>query len=463
MPSLGADMEWGILSEWYVEPGQRVERGDVVGMVETRKGSIEVQIFESGVVEELVVEEGTKVPVGDILARLRTEDGEALAKEGPAEQESEPAAAGREGTPEEGTEKSRPSAPAERADREGRLRASPAARRRAKEVGVDLSEVAGTGPGGAVTFADVEAAAGGEEPPAAREAPERPTAGPAPEEPPRRVSPLARRRAEELDLDLGEVEGTGPGGRVTRADVEAAAAPAGRVPEAERSGERPGDGELGSLREAIADAMARSKREIPHYYLENTLDMRRALEWVEERNKDRPASERILPAALMLKAVALAAREVPDLNGFWRDGRLERSDSVHLGVGISLRGGGLVAPALHDVDRKAVDVVSRELVELVTRARTGRLRSSEVTDATLTVTNLGERGVEAVYGIIYPPQVALVGFGRITERPWSENGMLDVRPVVRATLSGDHRATDGHQGGLFLDELTHRLQHPEEM
>jgi len=221
--------------------------------------------------------------------------------------------------------------------------------------------------------------------------------------------------------------------------------------------------ELGSLREAIAAAMARSKREIPHYYLENRIDMSRAMEWLAARNRDRRASERILPAALLLRAVALAVREVPDLNGYWRDGRLERSDAVHPGVGISLRGGGLVAPALHDVDRKAVEVVSSELVDLVNRARSGRLRSSEVTDATLTVTNLGERGVDGVYGIIYPPQVALVGFGRIAEKPWAEDGMLDVRPSVRATLSGDHRATDGHQGALFLEELSHRLEHPEEM
>ena len=445
MPSLGADMEWGILSEWYVHPGDRVDRGDIVGVVETRKGSIEVEIYNSGVVEELLVEEGTKVPVGEPLARLRTEEGAPPAGEPGGERP----AAEAERAPAPGRE------PAGEDEGRERVRASPAARRRAEELDVDVAEVSGTGPGGAVTFADVEAASEGAEAPAAAE--DREGAGAAPEVP-RRVSPLARKRAEDLGLDLSEVEGTGPGGRVTRADVEAAAAPsaAGRPA-------TPGTEELGSLREAIAAAMARSKREIPHYYLENRIDMSRSMEWLAARNRDRRASERILPAALLLRAVALAAREVPDLNGYWRDGRLERSDAVHPGVGISLRGGGLVAPALHDVDRKAVEVVSSELVDLVNRARSGRLRSSEVTDATLTVTNLGERGVDGVYGIIYPPQVALVGFGRIAEKPWAEDGMLDVRPSVRATLSGDHRATDGHQGALFLEELSHRLEHPEEM
>lgn len=165
-------------------------------------------------------------------------------------------------------------------------------------------------------------------------------------------------------------------------------------------------GELGSLRQAIADAMARSKREIPHYYLGTRIDVTAALDWLAGENRDRPTSERILSAALLLKATGLALREVPRLNGLWREGELEVRDRIHVGVGISLRGGGLVAPALHDVDRRAVDDLSRGLVDLVNRARSGRLRSSEVTDATITVSNLGDRGVETVYGIIYPPPPA---------------------------------------------------------
>lgn len=445
MPSLGADMEWGILSEWYVTPGDRVERGDIVGVVETRKGSIEVEIFESGVVEELVVEEGTKVPVGEVLARIRVEQEAEVTKPG-AERETEPT--GPEEAPEVVPSKASPPRegnevgavrPEPRGEADRGLRASPAARRRAEEMGVDLGRVRGTGADGAVTLADVEAHAGGR----------------------RLVTPLARRRAEELDVNLDSVEGSGPGGRITRGDVEAHA---GRAAEEAPSREKaPGSEEAAGLRDAIARSMARSKREIPHFYLGTRIDMGPALEWIEGENRGRSASERVLPAALLLKATALALREVPELNGFWRDGELQVADRIHVGVGISLRGGGLLAPAMHDVDRQAVGDLSRELVDLVNRARSGRLRSSEVTDATITVTNLGERGVETVYGIIYPPQVALVGFGTITERPWARDGMLAARPVVEATLSADHRATDGHRGGLFLQELEHRLRRPEEL
>jgi pyruvate dehydrogenase E2 component (dihydrolipoamide acetyltransferase) len=217
------------------------------------------------------------------------------------------------------------------------------------------------------------------------------------------------------------------------------------------------------MREAIARTMARSKREIPHYYLGTTIDMGAALAWLETENSARPADERLLPAALLIKAVALATREVPNMNGTWQEGGFRPSASVHVGVAISLRRGGLVAPAIHDAQELRLDDLMGRLRELVGRARTGRLRGSEVADATITVSNLGDQGVEAVFGVIYPPQVALVGFGRVVERPWAEGGMLGVRPVVQATLSADHRASDGHDGARFLSAVDRLLQAPEEL
>jgi pyruvate dehydrogenase E2 component (dihydrolipoamide acetyltransferase) len=215
--------------------------------------------------------------------------------------------------------------------------------------------------------------------------------------------------------------------------------------------------------EAIATAMARSKREIPHYYLAATIDVAKALAWLEAYNRERPVTERLLYGVLLIRATALALREVPELNGFWQNGRAERSDAIHVGVAISLRGGGLVAPALHDADRGSLDELMRRLQDLTLRARAGSLRSSEMTDPTVTVTSLGERGVEAVYGIIYPPQLALVGFGKVVERPWVVDGNVVARPLVTATLSGDHRATDGHRGALFLAAVDRLLQQPEQL
>ncbi|MGE0360960.1 MAG: dihydrolipoamide acetyltransferase family protein [Vicinamibacterales bacterium] len=297
------------------------------------------------------------------------------------------------------------------------------------------------------------------EPEAPRPAPPQPVpAATAPR--PRRVSPLARARAAALGVDLDRVHGSGPGGAIQAEDVDRAAAapaapPAG--PPAAAADERP----LAPMRRAIAAAMAKSKREIPHYYLQTRIDMSAALAWLQAENARRPIAERLLPVVVLLKATARALGEVPALNGYWIDDRHVVADRVNLGFAVALKGGGLVAPAIPDVDRKSCDEVMAALRDLIPRARAGRLRSSELTDATITVTSLGDLGVESVLGVIYPPQVALVGLGRVVEQPWAEHGMVGARPVVTASLAADHRATDGHLGARFLDALARALQHPE--
>ncbi|MFZ3081871.1 dihydrolipoamide acetyltransferase family protein, partial [Rhodoferax ferrireducens] len=273
------------------------------------------------------------------------------------------------------------------------------------------------------------------------------------------VSPAARRRAKELGVDPDSVPGTGAQGSVTLADIEAAAhaAPApGAAPSAALASDR-----QKAMRQAIAAAMSRSKREIPHYYLSETIPMTRALDWLRQRNEGLPMTERILTAALLLKAVAAALQRTPELNGFYRGGQFEPSVAVHAGVAISLRGGGLVAPALHDVGAKPLAQLMRELADLVKRARAGSLRSSEMIDPTITITNLGEQSVQSVFGVIYPPQVALVGLGGIDVRPWVEGGKVRALPLLCATLAADHRASDGHRGALFLAELRELLQQPQ--
>jgi pyruvate dehydrogenase E2 component (dihydrolipoamide acetyltransferase) len=271
------------------------------------------------------------------------------------------------------------------------------------------------------------------------------------------VSPAARQRARELNVDLEKLAGSGPHGAVTVEDVQKAAAAVHAA-----AAPAPAD-RYAEMRKAIAAAMSRSKREIPHYYLSETIPMQRAAEWLARENEKRPVTERILMGALQLKAVALALAKAPELNGFWRDGAFEAATSVHIGVAISIRQGGLIPPAIHDVDKLSLTELMQRLSDLVARARAGSLRSSEMSDPTITVTNLGETGVEAVFGVIYPPQVALVGFGRMETRPWSEDGKLFTAPLVTASLSADHRASNGIRGARFLAELRERLQHPEEL
>jgi pyruvate dehydrogenase E2 component (dihydrolipoyllysine-residue acetyltransferase) len=291
-----------------------------------------------------------------------------------------------------------------------------------------------------------------------------PEAGPAPTQPRTitevpgrlRISPLARKAAAELGIDPASVRGTGPGGAVTRDDIERAAAATVKAPG--RAAE-PSDRQA-RMRQLIGAAMARSKREIPHYYLGTTIDMSRAMAWLAEENLKRAVTERLLPGALLIKAVALALREIPELNAVWRGAEAIPSPAIHIGVAISLRGGGLVAPALHNADRQSLGDLMTRLRDLVRRARSGGLRSSELSDPTITVTSLGDEGVETVFGIIYPPQVAIVGFGKVVERPWVVQGQVLARALVTATLSADHRVSDGHRGGLFLGAVDRLLQEP---
>jgi pyruvate dehydrogenase E2 component (dihydrolipoamide acetyltransferase) len=276
-----------------------------------------------------------------------------------------------------------------------------------------------------------------------------------------RISPSARELARKLEVDPTNVQGTGPGGAITREDIERAAAakpvvagPPSALPAADR---------LTRLRQTIAAAMSRSKREIPHYYLSTTVDMHRAMTWLAEENSKRPVTDRLLCGVLLLKAVALALRDVPELNAVWADAQVRTSQAIHVGVAISLRQGGLVAPALHDTDHQSLGDLMGQFRDLVNRARAGSLRSSELSDPTITVTSLGEQGVETVFPIIYPPQVAIVGFGKVVERPWVVEGRVVVRPVVTATLSADHRVSDGHRGGLFLAAVDRLLQEPSKL
>jgi pyruvate dehydrogenase E2 component (dihydrolipoamide acetyltransferase) len=393
MPALGADMSAGTLLEWLKQPGDAVQRGDIVAIVHTDKADIEVEVFSSGVIERFLVEPGTEVPTGMPLAVI-SENG--VTPEAPAEAPTAEAAA-------------------------PHLLISPSAKHLAQELEVDVGAITGSGPGGRIQRKDVEAAA-------------------------------QAKTAEEKAAVPPPVEVAPP------PSPEPKAAPPPPAP-AQLAGEDP----QAAMRRAIAAAMARSKREVPHVYLSQTIDMSGAIAWLGDENARRAVTERLLPGVLLVKAVALALREVPELNATWQGEQVVQSDAIHLGQAIFLRGGGLVAPAIHDTDTLSLDELMHRFRDLVARARASKLRSSEMSDPTMTVTSIGERGVDAIFPIIIPPQVAIVGFGKLVDRPWISQGQILPCPVVTASLAVDHRVTDGHRASAFLAAVDGLLQQPEEL
>jgi len=493
MPSLGADMEAGTLVEWLVKPGDRVKRGDVIAVVETQKGAIEIEVFSAGVVSELIVPVGTKLPVGTVMARLDSGAAEPpapaaaptpAAAPAPSVPPAPAAAPAPPVTPTAAVTPAPAAAPAPTAAPTPAaaptplpIAAAPVAPPPIAAAPVAPAPAAPTPaavPQAAAATPVVAPAAAPTVPPAAA-----PAAGlPAAVEGRVPASPAARRLAAERGIALDRLTGSGPGGAVTLADVEAASAeappapptapptappavPPPAAPPAAPAPARRGGFDPAAMRQAIAAAMSRSKREIPHYYLTQTVEVTKALARLERLNRDRAPPDRLLPAVLLLRATALAVAKTPELNGFWEDGRFRPGDGVHVGWATSLRGGGLIAPAIRDADQLSLDELMAAMRDLVRRARSGGVRSSELTDPTLTITSLGERGAESVLPIINPPQVAMVGFGRIVTRPWVVDGAIGPRPVITLTLAGDHRASDGHRGGLLLAEIDRLLQEAE--
>lgn len=406
MPALGADMETGKVVQWLVRAGDHVKPGAVVAVVETHKGAIDVECFLDGVIGDLA-QLDQELPVGALLARVRTVGEGVATKTSPATPFTPApwASATRTDTPAPTPAPAIGTLPQPVAT--PRARVTPVARRRAAELGLDSDELTGTGPDGSVTLADVE-----------------------------RAATAAVRRSPASATATGALASTLPQ-RTARSGFDPV-----------------------QMRQAIAAAMSRSKREIPHYYLATTVDFAAAQSWLDAYNAERDPVERLLPAVLLLKASALALAQVPQLNGFHEDGAFRPGAGIQLGWAIALRGGGLVAPAIRDVDQLALPALMAALRDLVQRARNGGLRGSELTSPTITITSLGDRGAESVYGVIYPPQVAIVGFGRVVERPAVVGGAIVARPQVTVTLAADHRASDGHLGGQLLAAIDRALQSP---
>ena len=412
MPSLGADMEAGTLVEQLLSPGDNVKRGDVIAAIETQKGVIEIEVFEDGVLEDWLVDLGTKVPVGTPLAMIRsTSDSAAADPETPDTPEPE--------APQPHDPKPAP------VPREDPAPHDPAPQGPGPEVPVP------EGPFPEIPVPEDRA---------------RTEAKPVRSR--QRISPAARRLAAQTGVDPSRL-GPGTGKPITRSDIAALA--------------RDHTPAQSDMRAAIAAAMSRSKREIPHYYLSHTVDLTKADSFITAENATRAPGDRLLLGALYLKALARAVKKVPEMNGTFEEGEFHQSEAVHTGLAIALRSGGLVAPALFDADTQNLDELMTSMRDLIARVRAGRYRARELSEATITLSSLGDRGVDQLYGVIYPPQVAIVGIGTPALRPWVEGAKVVPRLTATLTLAADHRVSDGRRGALFLATIAKHLQTPERL
>lgn len=391
MPALGADMRDGTLIEWHIQPGESVEKGDVIAVVETNKGAIDMEAYHSGTISELLIKPETKLPVGSVLARMITDDPLVTDTPSVAESRATNSATSLTNKPEAPSEGHAATAsPPQQTT--ARLFISPAAHRQANKNGINIIQLQGSGPQGAILLRDLPA---------------------------HTEHNIVPTHPKETTLAMS------------------------------------------GMRQAISDAMSHSKQDIPHYYLSLDINLTTANLWLTQQNQLREPEHRLLLPAILIASIARQLPQYPALNGFYIQGQFTPSSSIHIGNTISLRQGGLVVPALRHANTLTINDTMAALRDQIERSRHGHLRSSELNEATITVTSIGERGADSITGIIYPPQVAIIGLGRLRQTPMVTHGQLAIGDVMTVTLAADHRVSDGLIGARFLHALAKQLQHPE--
>jgi len=484
MPALSPTMTEGTLAKWHKKEGDRVSSGDVLAEIETDKATMEVEATDEGVLGRILVPEGTEGVAVNTPIALLLEEGEdraALDAAAPPPAAAPPAAAS-----------SAPAAAPASAPRSGGNGASadggekdatPLARRIAQQAGIALESIAGTGPRGRVVRADVEAAIGGAG--ARASVSDVPPQAPSGDRGGRIIaSPLAKKMAKQAGLDLAAIAGSGPGGRIVKADIEAALARAAAPSVAEAPAAPPAPSEaaapaapppeipglppydeapLNAMRKVIARRLSESKREAPHFYL--TIDCRidallklRA-ELNEHSPKDGPEAYKISVNDFIIRAAALALMRVPEANASWAGDVIRRYRSADISVAVALDDG-LITPIIRGAEKKGLAAISREMKALAARAREGKLSPEEYQGGTFSISNLGMFGIRAFAAVINPPQGCILAVGAGEQRPVVTDGALSVATVMTCTLSTDHRVVDGAVGARFLAAFKELIEYP---
>ena len=453
MPQMGYDMHEGKVVRWLKQEGEEVIRGEIIAEIETDKATVEYEAYTGGVMGKIVAEEGETIPVGGLIAVI-TAPGEPIPEElltdAAISDLNEPASA---------PAMTQPEAVLPESD-VGEVRASPLARRLAQERGVDLSSVIGTGPGGRITEADI---------------PEQGDLAVAPKSAAVgsngyiKASPLAKRLARERGIDLTDLTGSGPEGRIVEADVpEHAQTP--RTVDGEHSISATGNTaeqfglssekvELSRMRQAIARVTVDSKREAPHFYVAVDIDMTKAMSFRRDLNDELDAERRVSVNDLIIKASAIAISRHPKFNSFFRDDHLQMNSAINIGVAIALESG-LIVPGINACEAKSLVEIAVASRDLAARANSGTLRNDEYSGTTFSVSNLGMFDIDSFTAIIFPPHAAILAVGTVKEQPVVRDGELSISQIMKANLSTDHRVADGAEAAQFLVEIKRLLENP---
>jgi len=389
MPKLSDAMEEGRLLQWLKKEGDRVQGGDILASIETDKAEIELEAFGAGVLRKILAAEGESVPVGKLIAIIAEPDEDISALVGGAAPAAAPKA------------EAKPPAPAAPAAEPGWIPASPIARRMAKDAGIDLAQLTGSGPGGRILERDIEAFLG------------------------------------------------------AKAQQKGGA----EVPAGEREFE---DKDLSTIRKTIATRMIQSKAPIPHFTVTVEADMGEAQHLRSSLNAVDPDAEKLSINHILIKAVALALMRNPSINAAYLDGKVRLFRKIHIGVAVALPDG-LIVPVIRDCDRKSLGEIAREARGLIERARNKKLRPEEYSGGTFAISNLGMYDVVEFTAVIDPAHGAILAVGKIEEKPAVVGGQIAIRQRLLLTGSFDHRIIDGAMGAQFLQELKKILENPVQL
>jgi pyruvate dehydrogenase E2 component (dihydrolipoamide acetyltransferase) len=440
---MGYDMHEGKVVRWLKKEGEEVIRGEVIAEIETDKATVEYEAYTGGVMAKIVAAEGVTIPVGGLIAVI-TAPGEAIPED--ILTDAALAASPAPRVPEAPAPEAPPAAAAP-PDSDGEVRASPLARRLAKERRVDLSAITGTGPGGRITEADI---------------PEQGAPAAASVNGYIKASPLAKRLARERDIDLAVLNGTGPGGRITEADVpeHAPVAPAPTSAEtAAPAGLTSENVELSRMRQAIAKVTVDSWQSAPHFYVSVDIDMTKAMSFRRDVNDELDAEKRVSVNDLIVKASAIAIGRHPKFNSFFRDDHLQMNASINVGIAIALESG-LIVPGINGCENRSLVEIAAASRDLAARANSGTLRNEEYSGTTFSVSNMGMFDIESFTAIIFPPHAAILAVGTVKEQPVVRDGELAIAQIMKATLSTDHRVADGAEAAQFIVEIKKLLENP---